>query len=219
MMSSDSETELLERFRSYLQQRPVDSQDAASSAPEVDLYSLFTELSALKSEVKLESRQLKSALQQFGELFETLRSNNNRLNDELNRRLEQEAKQQAAIEQPLLLELLELRDSLAAGVRSAETYSPGWLARHLSPEQRFIDGLCRGQEMTLQKLDEALERYGVARIEAEGEQLTPQCMRAVGIEHRQEVGDGEVLGIVRDGYRRDGNLLRMAQVVVNKSEN
>ena len=49
------------------------------------------ELAALKNEVKLESRQVKTALEQFRELFDTLQRANTRLGEELNQQREREA--------------------------------------------------------------------------------------------------------------------------------
>lgn len=217
-MSPDDRQALLEQFRTYLEQQPGDDVEEGSLPGEIDLYRLFSELGALKNEVRLESRQFKTALQQFGELFETLRKANDRLSDELNRQREQAARQHTAIERPLLLEMLTLRDSLATGLRSARGYSPGWLARRLKGERRALSDLRRGQEITLQKLDAVLEGHGVARIKAEGERLDPHRMQVVAIEEREGAEDGQVVEIIRDGYNRGIDLLRPVEVVVNKSE-
>ena len=76
---------LLARLASYLEQQ--DQADTAAPTAGVaeapDLFTLLSELAALRNEVKIESRQVKAALDQFGELFDLLRDAHRRLQDDL----------------------------------------------------------------------------------------------------------------------------------------
>jgi molecular chaperone GrpE len=59
-MDESKKAELLTEFETYLQ-----SVDEIEDTNTTDLFALFTELAALRNEVKLESRQVKKALDMF----------------------------------------------------------------------------------------------------------------------------------------------------------
>jgi molecular chaperone GrpE (heat shock protein) len=56
----------------------------------------------------------------------------------------------------------------------------------------------------------------VRPLEAIGQQLDPRQMRAVGVENAPDKPDGQVLREVLRGYYQHGELLRAAEVIVNK---
>ncbi|MDZ7852213.1 MAG: nucleotide exchange factor GrpE [Halomonas sp.] len=218
-MDSTTQEHLLSRFRDYLdsvESREADGAtqpDAAAEAP--DLFSLFTALEALKNEVKLESRQVKAALDQFRELFDALEGEKQRLQAQLDRQAEQQQAQEAAEQRDLLVEMLELRDRMHAGYRQAHDHRPGWLARR-DGSQRFIDGMAQGMKMNLGRLDTLLKRQSVHPIETLGQPFDPHTMQAVDVAREPQQPDGIVLGERRSGYWHDTRLLRSAEVVVNK---
>ncbi|VAW89899.1 hypothetical protein MNBD_GAMMA17-831 [hydrothermal vent metagenome] len=217
--SSESErtqkkAQLLARFSAYL-----DANETASSEQQgetVDLYRLFTELAALKAEVKTESRQLKSALDEFKTVTDLLQRNNEQLTAELAERRQASNADQQRIEQPLLLELLELRDRIEAGVNEASTAPTGWFKRNA--QQRHASALHEGMTITLRRLDAALSRYQVSPIETQGLPFDPLNMNVVGTQHQPEHDEGTVLTEQRKGYRRHDTLYRVAEVIVNKKE-
>jgi molecular chaperone GrpE len=141
----DAKAALLERFRAYLEEEPDarEGLDAGISdtdetdAP--DLFTLLAELAALKNEVKLESRQVKTALEQFRDLFDSLRQANEHLSAELSRRQQDTRDIALNAERDILLELIELRDRLRDGHGQAAAYRPNWLA-HASGAAEFITG-------------------------------------------------------------------------------
>ena len=134
-MDEAAKDQLTARFRSYL-----DGVDAASDGgleaegePAPDLFTLLAEVVALKNEVKLESRQVKSALDEFSGLFGTLRESSTRLAGEQERRREQDRVAERQARKELLLELLELRDRLQAGQDQADRFRPRWPTRRSEP--------------------------------------------------------------------------------------
>lgn len=85
-MDSETKESLLERFRAYLDKRPdTVAVEPGEANRQTDLYSLFTELAALKTEIRLESRQVKTALDEFRVMFETLQTRQSQLGSELER--------------------------------------------------------------------------------------------------------------------------------------
>ena len=205
--------QLLERFRAYLEEAEAPPAESDSEAP--DLFTLLSELMALKNEVKLESRQVKGALEQFREVFDTLRQANERLSAELLRRQQETRSETAAAEDRLLIELIELRDRLHSGHTHAADYRPGWFARR-GHADRFVAGMTEGLAMNLRRLDETLARWNVRPIDAIGQPFDPRIMSAVDVTSDPTRPDAEVTTEARTGFLRNGELLRTAEVIVNK---
>jgi len=112
-MDATAKAALLARLGSYLEGLDEIPPQPEGGAP--DLFTLLAELAALKNEVKIESRQVKSALEQFGALFDTLKLVNERQVGELAACREVAQAQAREAERGLFLELLDLRDRLADG--------------------------------------------------------------------------------------------------------
>lgn len=204
---------LVEEFRTCLEQ--WEEQDADQGEP-VDLRTLLGEMAALKNEVRLESRQFKSALEELKSFGEALRAHNERLARDLERARGEAAEAQRQAERRLLLGMLDLRDRLQAGTDAAAARRPSALARLVPGETRFARALSEGLTLTLQRLDELLATHRVRPIDALGQPLDPQRMRAVGVEAAPELPDGVVLREARRGFNHGGELLRAAEVIVNK---
>lgn len=221
-MDEDAKLQLLQRFRDYLDDLDLPPAEAADADPddaEPDLYTLFTELAGLRNEVKLESRQVKQALEHSRELIDALQENNKRLSGELGelRRAEDALREDA--ERDLLLEVLELRDRLDASLDALHGFRPGgFLERPRGRTEQLIHGMGDGLEISLRRLDALLARYRVQPVEAIGGRLDPQRMRAASLESDPGRDDGIVLSEIRKGYRRGERVLRLAEVVVNKRE-
>ncbi|SEQ02312.1 molecular chaperone GrpE [Ectothiorhodospira magna] len=212
-MGDPDKAQLLEQFRAYLDTAP----DTLPDPEAPDLFTLLSEMAALKTEVRLESRQFRTALDQFGEVFETLRQSNQRLQEALARQREQAATERQDAETPLLLELLDLRDRLQAGHARADHYSPGWLARR-SGAGRFVSGMAEGMAMNLAHLDDMLARREVRPVTTLGQPFDPHTMQAVGTSHVPDQPSGIVTREVRPGFTRQGRVLRTSEVIVNKRE-
>ena len=228
---SDEERErLVEEFRAYLEDatRPPEPDDSAegdgfdSPAPAVDLSTLLAEMAVLKNELRLQSRQFKNTLDELRAFGSDLRAHSERLQEELERAREQAAAIQAQTTRQFLLALLDLRDRLQSGVDAARRPPSSVMARLLPGPTRFAASLAEGQRLTLQRLDELLAGHRVRPLRVIGETLDPQRMRVVGLETAASsaaVADGTVLREVQRGFSHDGELLRIAEVIVSKKAN
>ena len=119
----------MDQFRCYLDsiEEAPEQQDAAGA--EADLFTVFVELAAVRNEVRTESRLVKEALDQFRGVFATLQSSHATLEQEL-MRVQAEARERGrALLRPLLLELLDLRDRLAAGLQQPTVPPSRWFER------------------------------------------------------------------------------------------
>ena len=85
-MDAELKEQLIGRFRQYLDDAAPEDSVQPPASGEMDLFTLFTELAALKNEVKLESRQVRQALDHSRELIDAVRENNQQFSNELARR-------------------------------------------------------------------------------------------------------------------------------------
>ncbi len=214
-MDPEAKQQWMDRFSDFLDRVDQPLSNPTAEAP--DLFSLLAEQAALKNEVKIESRQVKTALEEFRGLFDTLRQANARLDADLSQQRQREGDVRQSAEQELLVELLDLRDRLQAAANQSKRYQPRWLARR-GGAGVFVDGIAKGLAMNLGRLDEILERRGVQALETIGQRFDPQTMRATETKQLAGTGNGIVIKESRKGFTRHGKLLRLAEVVVNKTE-
>lgn len=215
-MDETLKDDLTQQFRACLEQLPEEFVEEMSAAGSTDLYSLFTELSALKNEVKIESRQVKSALEEFKAVFETLREGQGHLAAELTRSRKDRDDLSRAQLRPLLKELLDLHDRLTAGLASVTAHSPSVFARLCQREGRLLEGLRDGQQMTLRRLEALLASQRVRAVEVVGQPFDPSRMHAAETENRPELTEGVVTAELRKGFYWDKELLRIPEVKINK---
>ena len=218
-MDAEAKERLVDEFRACLDEwDPAEGSNPESTGdgPEVNLAQLFAELSVLRNEIRVESRQFKTALDDMRALTEMLTEQNRRLTGDLERAREAEGTAQRLGERRLLLDMLDVRDRIASAVDAFNAYRPGLLSRLVPAETRLAQGLGEGIALTLRRLDDALAERRVLPIEAVGGRLDPNTMRAIGLGDDANRAVGEVLSEARRGYMRDEELLRLAEVVVNK---
>jgi molecular chaperone GrpE len=206
---------LLDQFRCYLD--GIDEAPEPTDAPgeAADLFSVFVELAAVRTEVRTESRLVKEALDQFRGVFDTLQSSQATLEQELKRAKAEARERGRTLLRPLLLELLELRDRLAAALRQPTPparWRDRW-RRHSEPEP-WREGL----GITLRRLDRILADRRVTAIEVTGRRFDPRLARVVGTTRDATVAAGIVAEEVRAGFLWDEELLRAAEVIVNTAE-
>lgn len=219
-MDGSIRDDLLARFAAYLDDigdegLDEDSPDRNGEGRLPDLYTLLAEVSALKNEVRLESRQVKAALDQFRDAFDLVRTAQGRVEEGQAQRAEAERRARQDADRDLILELLELRDRLQAGHDQARRYRPTWLARRGGADA-FVGGMAEGLAMNLRRLDETLARRGVRAIPVLGARFDPRTMHAADAGRDPTQPDGTVLAELRRGFAQGERLLRAAEVTVNR---
>jgi molecular chaperone GrpE len=212
-MDDIAKEHLLEQFRAYLEEASIKPEAPADN--EAEAFSLYAELAGLKNEVKRESRQVKEALDQFKSVFTTLQADNEALSQELEqRRLAEKALHRDTL-RPLLLQLLELYDRLEAGIKLAPPQRLPW-ARLCRGQTRLLESLQEGQQITLRRLNRLLADYQIRSLDVMGKPLDPHNMRVMEVESRPDLASGVVTGELRKGFVWNDELLRPAEVKVNK---
>lgn len=214
-MSNSAKDQLLEEFKLYLDSSPP---AGFSLENQPDLNTLLSEMAGLKAEVKLESRQAKSTLDRLVGSLDTLQLDNKSLQTELLQYQERLKEQKQNIQRSMLLETLEVYDRLYAGFSVLEQYHPvSSLFNHSNKQDmRFIDSLKEGQAMTIKRFEQFLHRYQVIPIETLGKTMDPSTMTAAATASREDLEHGVVVEELRKGFLFHNNVLRLAEVKVNK---
>lgn len=205
-----NKNELLSAFQTYLDNTELPETPESST----DLYQLFTEMAALRTEVKAESRQFKTALDDFKQVIEHQQNNNESLSKALERHQAEQQRQVHAVQRDLLLDLLDIYDRMVAGLDALKQYTPGFFSgKH---HKDFVDSVREGQSMTLRRMLQVLESHQVHPIEALGKPLDPHLMRAVETVSDPDYENACVVEELRKGFIWQQAVLRLAEVKVNK---
>jgi len=222
--------ELVVKFRRWLEEQDLyriaalDLDEYAPASPhpaaappseEVDLFSLFSELAALKQETKIASRQWKAGADQWEQTSKVLQEALQVLQQEQTQRRKEAADSKASSVRSLLHGILDIRDRLERGIKAAEEIHPPWLVR-LAGVDAWKEKFFEGQKMTVRHLDRLLSSCGVSPIEAVGGSFDPFRMKALEVEKREDLPSGFVIEEIRKGFLLGEEILRPAEVKVNK---
>lgn len=215
MTTETPQSELFAALEQHLQETDYAHLTAVEQP---DLSTLFTDLSGLKSEVKAESRLFKSTLDLLSIAVESLKTDNQSLTNELTTTGERMLQQQRELERAVLLDVVDIYDRLSAGYRMLQNYRPlNALFRHSKKQDvRFIESFSKGQEITLKRLEQLLQRRRITVLNCEGLPFDARTMTTIDIGQNPKFGNGIVLEELRKGFLFEDQVLRLAEVKVNK---
>ena len=211
---------LLSRFVAYLDGLEHDEFGTVPAVAEevreeADLFSVFVELAGLRSEVRTQSRLVKEALDQFRGVFDTLQASHATLEQELKRTRAEAHDRERALLKPLLLDIIDVRDRLSAGLKPAMATFPRWYERFRPKTKPEAEEARReGMRMTLRRIDKLLADRRIVATETVGRPFEPRLAAAVATIEDPAAVDGIVVEEVRPGFLWQGDLLRPAEVIV-----
>lgn len=198
---------------------------AAENCEPGDSYALWSAMTALTQEVKLQART-------FKDLSEAISAQPSRIGEEMRAAYrEREREVQRATEyrcqKDALAILIDLRDRMVRGLETvrqgeaeiARRSQEGWRARLFAlrtsdPMAAMLSALTKGYELSLERLDQALSEMDAHEICCQGEAFDPRRMNAIDREESHTAPQGTVLEIYRSGYEWNGEVFRPAQVKV-----
>jgi len=214
-MSDVQKNRLLEEFQAYLEQTDLAH---TLSAEQPDLSTLLGEMAGLRSEVKAESRHFKTTLDTLSNALTALQSDNKALADELVTHDERLQHMRSETLRTVLLDIVDIYDRLTVGFGVLQNYHPvsSLFSHSKKQDVRFIKSIKEGQSMTLKRFENLLQRHNVYAIDCMGKLLDPRTMSAVEISHDPKLGNGIVIEELRKGFLFEENVLRLAEVKVNK---
>ena len=102
----------------------------------------------------------------------------------------------------LIRELLPAIDSLERALN------------HSQQQEDASGSIIEGIEMVNRMMQESLNKFGVSRIEPQGEPFDPNCHQAVGMVQTDEVPENHVLDVFQVGYYLHDRVVRPAMVRV-----
>ena len=221
-MREEERARLVSEFARLLDESlPEGSEGEGEDHPEVDLATLLAEMALLRNEVRLETRQSRTALGELKNLVDLQGKENERLRREAKEAEERAQAQARQGERALLRGILEVRDRLVAGLEAAAAPAPEagrWQLFGPRRESGRLEGIVRGISLTLSRLDNLLESRRVRPVEALDRPFDPASMKAVEVVEEPEVPDGWVVREFRRGYRMEGEILRAAEVAVSRKK-
>ncbi len=91
------------------------------------------------------------------------------------------------------------------------------LALDQAPNSETPEPWLEGFRLIHRKLHSLMDSEGVTQIEAEGKSFDPSEHEALAQQESADHEDGQVMSVVRDGYKLQGRVLRPAQVIVAKN--
>ena len=101
-------------------------------------------------------------------------------------------------------EVLPVLDSMELGLSAA------------SEEGVDGDKVREGLELTLRMLQAAVDKFGVAEVNPEGEKFDPERHQAMTMQETDAVDPGTVVSVIQKGYLLNERLVRPALVIVAK---
>lgn len=192
-----------------------------------DSYTLWTAMTALTQEIKLQGRA-------FQELNHTLSAQTEKMAEELRslyaereRAAQRDAERRSRRE--ALRSFIDLRDRLGRGFalvkarekEIAKVPPGGWWTslfrkRAAEPSAGVLDALIRGYELGLERLDQTLDEFSAREIHCQGEEFNSRTMNAIESEESSAVPAGTVLEVYLSGYEWNDEVFRPAQVKVSR---
>ncbi len=217
MTTETQKNVLLEEFQQFLQQGTA---PGFSPDEQPDLNTLLIEMAGLKTEVKAESRQFKNTLDTLGTALSAVQEDNKTLSDELYASSKRMQKRQDEAMRTLLLEMVDIYDRLLSSLEVLRNYCPAaaLFRRSRKNDVDFIRQLQKGQNMTVRRYAQLLQRYHVLPVDCIDRQFDPVTMYAVETDCDPERENGIVLEELRKGFLLHGQVLRLAEVRVNKTD-
>jgi len=209
-------TKVLEDFEAWLSEVPDQAPPALSVTPETcDLYTLLSEFTALKQEIKMQNREQHRTLKALNQIT-AMTDAYGEFMDHFN----EKTKQIAALEHNIRVEtekrtvlyFLDIRDSLVRGRAACpdSVSKKGFFQR--TPKN--MDNIRDGYDMAIRKFDASLALMDIQPIASTGAVFDPMTMKA--LESRAVAGmeKGTVVETVSGGFKRGDEILRYAQVIV-----
>ena len=231
----------LSDFKSWLLDLPDTIPDAAGANDNdnmdaCDLYTLLSEFSALRQEIRMQNREqhrtigtletLAGDIRNTAREFDETRGDHRRAvetvdllarelrasADHLRRHVEKEIKREA--EKRTVMPFLDIRDALVRGRQAARDAGRARGLFRKPPKE--MESVIEGYDMALRRFDRALAAVGIHPVNANGRLFDPAVMRAVETCSRPDMEKGHVAAEPLSGFVRGDEVIRTAEVVVNQ---
>lgn len=209
-------TKVLDDFKTWLSEVPDQAPPALSVTPDTcDLYTLLSEFTALKQEIKMQNREQHRTLKALDRIT-AMTDAYGEIMDHFNEKTRQIAALEHNIrvetEKRTVLYFLDIRDSLVRGRAACPVpvSKKGFFQR--TPKN--MDNIRDGYDMAIRKFDASLALLDIQPIASTGAVFDPMVMKALESRASEGMEKGTVVETVSGGFRRGDEILRYAQVIV-----
>lgn len=206
---------VLEDFKAWMtdlpEEMPIDRKVDMDSC---DLYTLLMEFTALRQEIKFQNREQNNTLRIQQSFIDSLKETLKLLKDRTSKLETLEQRIRMASEKKAVLPFLDIRDGLIRGLKAAKGAAA--TRRLFVRPPRGIEGIVEGYEMAMRRFDRALTYVGITPVTALDQPFDPATMRAVGQVNDPQKEAGIVIEEQVGGFIRQDEVIRTAEVIVNK---
>lgn len=211
--------QLVQRFRRFLTENAPAAADP-EVAPAASAIALHTEMTQLKSEVRREARLFKDGMQAFNGACHSLEESRRaveRISADQQTGLDQIADQRVReLMRPMLRDMIDLGDKLRAEQRFLANLKPNWAGRVFGKQDALLQGLREGRDAMLHRLEQQLQNYGLEVIPVRDLPFDGRFMKVGEVVQRDDLDDGLVTDELLPGYTWRDEVLRHAEVQVNR---
>ncbi len=206
----------MEDFKVWLSEAPDQDSPAQVITPEsCDLYTLMSQFTGLKQEIKMQNREQHRTLKNLQDFSDSYR--------EVLDTFKQSSRDLALLEKTIREDcekrsaafFFEARDAMARCYSSSVELSS---KRHFFSfcNRDDLKRSAKGQAMALKRFDNAFAFMHIEPLTVLGEPFDPETMKAVDERRVSGVEKGVVVDEVSGGYRRREAVLKYAEVVVSR---
>ncbi|QTA86015.1 nucleotide exchange factor GrpE [Desulfonema magnum] len=224
----DWKLKALEDFKFWLEDIP-NTRPAGENADmdSCDLYTLLSEFSALRQEIRIQNREqnkavetLNSFIGTYQEIWQVFKDRSEDIS-ELEERIRQSSEKRA------IIPFLNVRDTLVRGLKAGKELADATeelakskglfrsVPKGMDEITAGMEGIIEGYEMAIRRFDRALELANIYPVDTVGEPFDPKTMKAVGKQSDPETEEGLVIEEQLSGFVRDDEIIRTAEVIVN----
>jgi molecular chaperone GrpE len=179
-----------------------------------DLYTLLTEFTALRQEIKLQNREQNNAIRVYGDLVDNTMEYATLFRERTQGLESLEERIRAACETRTVEQFFDIRDALMRGLEAVRSALDKGIYFRRSSRQR-IEGVAEGYEMAVRRFDRILIKFGITPMVSIGQPFNPSLMRAVGKGTDPKKESNIVLEEHLGGFIKGEDVLRIAEVIVN----
>lgn len=219
----------LRDFKFWLEDLPDRLPDSKGGiTDECDLYTLLSEFSALRYEIKTQNKEQSKTLETLGSFIGAYQETFDLFKEKTGQLAELEERIRYASERKAVIPFLDVRDALIRGWKASRELSEALQDLALKSKGFFrslpkgtdeiiegMKGIAEGYEMAVRRFDRALELVEIYPLDALGQPFDPKTMKAAGKRAEPEKEPGTVLEEHLSGFTRKGEVIRIAQVIVN----
>jgi molecular chaperone GrpE len=184
-----------------------------------DLYSFYEQLAVLNAEGRKANRRAAEAFAQWGSVLERFEADLRLFHEQLSREPDRDGEKEE-VSKKYCLDLIELLDRLLRLQAAFDSLAPGrhWWRPDDSSWRRAWEAQREACNILVAHFETLLAREGVEHIHCLGQAFDPKMMVAAGAEWDPAALPNTVIEEIARGYLRRGELLRCAQVKVNKPQ-